>query len=157
MSLRIGVIFPGQGSQNVGMGMDVAHRALASKKVFERARQVLGYDLLALQSHGPEERLRETQFSQPAIFVTNIAIYQAAGDALRPVVSAGHSFGEICSLTVSGALDFEEALQIVDERGKAMQFAADRAPGGMSAVLGLEAQTIRDVVERINAQKHLRL
>lgn len=139
------------------MGLDVARREPAAKEIFGRAREVLGYDLLALQAEGPEEKLRHTQFSQPAIFATNIAIYRSVGRGLRPVASAGHSFGEICSLTIAGAVTFEEALQIVDERGKAMQFAADQAPGGMSAVLGLDAQKIQEVLERINLEKHLRL
>ena len=91
---RVAAIFPGQGSQSVGMGADVAERSPAARELFDRARRVLGYDLLALQSDGPEEKLRETQYSQPAIFTTNLALYYAAGDALRPVVSAGHSFGE---------------------------------------------------------------
>ncbi|MDQ2681183.1 MAG: ACP S-malonyltransferase [Candidatus Eremiobacteraeota bacterium] len=157
MNAGVGVIFPGQGSQNVGMGADIARRSPQAASIFDRAAAVLGYDLLALQSSGPEEKLRETQFSQPAIFVTNIAIYEAVGDSLQPVVSAGHSFGEICSLTIAGSLEFEDALRIVDERGKAMQSAADRAPGGMSAVLGLDAERIREVVARVREEKHTRL
>ncbi len=129
------------------MGVDVASRAKAAADLFERAKAVLGYDLLQLQREGPEEKLRETQFSQPAIFVTNLALYYAVGEALQPAVSAGHSFGEFCSLTIANALSFEDALRIVDERGKAMQYAAELTPGGMSAVLGLDAQTIRSVVD----------
>lgn len=129
------------------MGVDVASRAKAAADLFERAKAVLGYDLLQLQREGPEEKLRETQFSQPAIFVTNLALYYAVGDALQPAVSAGHSFGEFCSLTIANALSFEDALRIVDERGKAMQYAAELTPGGMSAVLGLDAQRIRSVVD----------
>ncbi|MFN2450088.1 MAG: ACP S-malonyltransferase [Candidatus Baltobacteraceae bacterium] len=150
--VRQAAIFPGQGSQAIGMGADVAANAPQARRVFERAQHVLGYDLLALQENGPEEKLRETQYSQPAIFTTNLAIYYAAGDAVKPVVSAGHSFGEICSLTIAGALTFEEALRIVDERGKAMQAAAEQAAGGMSAVLGLDAGRIRDIVARTREQ-----
>lgn len=155
--MRVAAIFPGQGSQVVGMGVDVATRSQAAREIFDRASSILGYDVLGLQRSGPEEKLRETQYSQPAIFTTNVALYSAVGEILAPVVSAGHSFGEFCSLTISGALSFDEALRIVDERGKAMQYAAEQAPGGMSAVLGMDAQTIAQTVERIKAQTGARV
>ncbi|MEO9263662.1 MAG: ACP S-malonyltransferase [Candidatus Baltobacteraceae bacterium] len=156
---RIGIVFPGQGSQNVGMGVDVAANSKEALALFDRASSVLGYDLLALQKSGPEEKLRETQFSQPAIFVTNVALFAAvAGDIAQDVVaSAGHSFGEFCSLYAAGALSFEDALSIVNERGKAMQFAAELAPGGMSAVLGLDAQSVRAVVDKTRTESGKRL
>jgi [acyl-carrier-protein] S-malonyltransferase len=146
--MRVGVVFPGQGSQCVGMGCDVAARSRAAREIFERASVVLGYDLLALAREGPEEKLRETEYSQPAIFTTNVALYAAVGDMLEPVVSAGHSFAEFCSLVAARALPFDEALRIVAVRGEAMQEAAGRACGGMSAILGLEAAKIRSVLER---------
>jgi len=147
--VRIAVVFPGQGSQGVGMGCDIAASSAAAGAIFDRAAALLGYDLLALQRSGPEERLRETEFSQPAIFTTNLALYSAAGDGLRPIVTAGHSFAELCSLVIADSLSFEEALQIVDVRAKAMQAAAQRARGGMSAVLGLDAVAVRGVLERV--------
>ena len=155
--MRTGIVFPGQGSQAVGMGVDIATKSSAARDLFERAHRVLGYDLLALQREGPEEKLRETQFSQPAIFVTNVALYAATADAITPVASAGHSFGEFCSLYAAGALSFEDALHIVNERGKAMQHAAELAPGGMSAVLGLDAEKIRAVVNETRASTGLRV
>jgi [acyl-carrier-protein] S-malonyltransferase len=154
---RVAVMFPGQGSQVVGMGIDVANHSNVARDLFQRASKVLGYDVLELQRTGPEEKLRETQFSQPAIFATNVALYYAVGEELKPVVSAGHSFGEFCSLTISDALSFEEALRIVDERGKAMQYAAEKAPGGMSAVLGMDAAPIREIVERVKTQTGARV
>ncbi|HEY8297380.1 MAG TPA: ACP S-malonyltransferase [Candidatus Baltobacteraceae bacterium] len=147
---RIGVIFPGQGSQAVGMGVDVANYSSGARVLFDHARSILGYDLLELQKNGPEEKLRETQYSQPAIFATNVALFYACGEELQPVVTAGHSFGELCSLTVSQSLTFDAALTIVDERGKAMQHAAELAPGGMSAVLGMDAEKIRTIVAAVN-------
>lgn len=149
--MRIAAIFPGQGSQAVGMGADVAARSPEARDVFDRARRVLGYDLLALQIDGPEEKLRETQFSQPAIFTTNLALYYAA-DAPQPVVSAGHSFGEFCSLVIAGSLEFEEAVRVVAERGQAMQEAAELEAGAMSAVLGLEASAVRAVADRVREE-----
>ncbi len=148
--MRLAVVFPGQGSQTVGMGCDVAASSAAAADLFERASAILGYDLLELQRVGPEERLRETQFSQPAIFTTNLALYAAAGE-LDPIVTAGHSFAELCSLVVARALSFEDALRIVDARGKAMQAAAQRTRGGMSAVLGLQASQVRDVLRSMPA------
>ncbi|MBV9271052.1 MAG: ACP S-malonyltransferase [Candidatus Eremiobacteraeota bacterium] len=155
--MRVGVMFPGQGSQVVGMGADLAKNSSAAAQLFERSHEILGYDLLALQTHGPEEKLRETQYSQPAIFATNVALCVAVGDVLSPVVSAGHSFGEFCSLTIAGALSFDEALRVVNERGKAMQAAAEMAPGGMSAILGLDAAKIREVVDKVRTQTSLRV
>lgn len=150
--MKVGVLFPGQGSQCVGMGVDVAANTLQARELFERASNVLGYDVLELQRQGPEEKLRETQYSQPAIFATNVALYAAAGSVLQPVVTAGHSFGEFCSLVVSNSLEFEDALRIVDVRGKAMQAAADRARGGMTAVLGLEPARVREIAEESRAK-----
>ena len=157
MSKRVAVIFPGQGSQVVGMGVDAANRSKEARECFDRAAAVLGYDLLELQRTGPEEKLRETQYSQPSIFTTNVALYSAVGTLLQPVASAGHSFGEFCSLTIAGALSFDEALRIVDERGKAMQYAAEQAPGGMSAVLGMDAAKIREIVDAVKAQTNARV
>jgi [acyl-carrier-protein] S-malonyltransferase len=148
---RVGVVFPGQGSQAVGMGADVAVQSTTAQDLFDRAAGVLGYDLLALQTAGPDEKLRETQYSQPAIFTTNVALYAAVGDDLQPVVSAGHSFGEICSLVAAKSLDFEDAVHVVDERARAMQNAAEKTPGGMSAVLGLDVAEIERVVRETNA------
>src|SRR5690348_737694 len=150
--MRVGVVFPGQGSQGVGMGCDVAAHDARARALFDRAASVLGYDLLALQADGPEEKLRETEYSQPAIFTTNLALYSAVGDDLAPVVSAGHSFAELCSLVVARSLEFEEALRIVSERGQAMQEAAQLARGGMSAVLGLDAARVREVLHRVCAE-----
>ncbi len=150
--MRVGIIFPGQGSQAVGMGVDAARRYPAAQACFTAAKTVLGYDLLALCEHGPEEKLRETRYAQPAIFVTNVALARAVGDALTPVASAGHSFGELCSLTLAGALTFEQALSLVNLRGLAMNRAAAQADGAMAAVLGLDPQKLRLAVAKTVAQ-----
>ncbi len=144
--MRIGVIFPGQGSQVVGMGSHVAQAYPAAMECFRTAKLVLGYDLYALCANGPETTLRETRYAQPAIFVTNVAICAAVGAELDPVVSAGHSFGEFCSLQIAGALSFEGALSLVNERALAMHRAAETSAGGMAAVLGLAPDVLRQVV-----------
>jgi [acyl-carrier-protein] S-malonyltransferase len=141
--VRIGVVFPGQGSQSVGMGGALVEHFPAARDLFARAARVLGYDLLALTRNGPDDRLRETRFSQPAIYVTNFALAAAVGPDLPVVASAGHSFGEYCSLTLAGALTFEDALDLVQQRGLAMQEAAELAPGAMAAVLGLDPEPLR--------------
>jgi len=128
------------------MGTDVARATAAAAETFRCARVVLGYDLLALCEGGPEEQLRETRYSQPAIFTTNVALARAVGDALTPVAGAGHSFGEYCALTLAGALEFETALALVNERGLAMHRAATLSPGAMAAVLGLQPDALRDAV-----------
>jgi [acyl-carrier-protein] S-malonyltransferase len=131
----------------VGMGVDVAEHSDAARGCFNSAAGVLGYDLLALVREGPESVLRETVHSQPAIFTTNIALYDAVGAVLAPVVTAGHSFAELCSLVAAGALTFVDGLRIVAERANAMQAAAEVTQGAMAAVLGLEIERIREIVE----------
>ncbi len=144
--MRFAAIFPGQGSQAVGMGRGVAARFPIAADLFARAERVLGYDLLALTQHGPAETLRETRYGQPAIFVTNYALAAVASGTLAPVASAGHSFAEFCSLTLAGAITFEAALALVAARALEMQAAAEAAPGSMAAVLGLNADGVRRAV-----------
>jgi len=141
--MRLGVVFPGQGSQSVGMGGNIVASYPVAADLFRRAERVLGYDLHAIVANGPEETLRETVYAQPAIYVTNYALAACAGERLPVVASAGHSFGEYCSLTLAGSLTFEGALALVRERGLAMQEAAEKAPGAMAAILGLAAGKVR--------------
>lgn len=142
----LGLVFPGQGSQATGMGVDVAQHFPQSLECFERASAILGYDLLALCRTGSDEALRETRVSQPAIFTTNVAIYRAVETlGFTPIVSAGHSFGEYCSLTIARALAFDDALRLVNERGLAMGAAADEAPGAMAAIIGFDAARIEEL------------
>ena len=144
--MRVGVVFPGQGSQTRGMGADVAAAYPAAGALYREAKTILGYDLLALCADGLEDQLRETRYGQAAIFVTNLALASAVGDVLTPVVSAGHSFGEYCSLAMAGALSFETALALVNQRGLAMHRAASLARGAMSAVIGLDDTLLRRAV-----------
>jgi len=155
--MRVGAIFPGQGSQSVGMGGAIVARYPVAADLFRRAERILGYDIGAVIARGPEDTLRETRYSQPAIFLTNYALAAAAGDALGVVASAGHSFGEYCSLTLAGALAFDDALALVNERGLAMQEAAERAPGAMAAILGLEPNKVRAAAEGARDAGRVRL
>ena len=106
MSKRIAVIFPGQGSQSIGMADDIVASSPAAKYLFDRATDILGYDLLKVTHDGPEITLQDTRISQPAIFVTNLALLLALGDSIKPIAAAGHSFAEYCALTVAGRLRF---------------------------------------------------
>jgi [acyl-carrier-protein] S-malonyltransferase len=144
--MRIAVVFPGQGSQTPGMGTDVAATYPAAAALYNSAKAVLGYDLLALCAEGDEDKLRETRYSQPAIFVTNLALAAAVGDVLAPVVSAAHSFAEYCSLTLAGSLTFDASLALVNQRGLAMHRAATLSRGAMAAVLGLDDSLLRKAV-----------
>lgn len=142
-------IFPGQGSQAAGMGVELAQQFPDSHACFEQASAVLGFDLLERVGRASADELKETRLSQPAIFTANVAIYRAVATlGLRPLASAGHSFGEYCSLTIADALDFSEAVRIVNERGLAMGEAADMAPGLMAAIIGLEEAAVDEVCRR---------
>ncbi|HXF50921.1 MAG TPA: ACP S-malonyltransferase [Dehalococcoidia bacterium] len=144
-------IFPGQGSQEPGMGRDVAEAFPAARDVFERADAVLGYALSRLCFEGPDEALRETERQQPAIFVTSLAILEAArsAHALPPArFVAGHSLGEYTALVAAGALAFDDGLRLVQTRGRLMQEAGAANPGAMAAIIGLD----RAAVERVCAE-----
>lgn len=144
-------LFPGQGSQETGMGRDVAEAYPAARAVFERADAMLGYPLSRLCFEGPDEALRETAQQQPAIFVTSLAIFEAArsGGVLPDArVAAGHSLGEYAALVAAGALTFEDGLRLVEARGRLMQEASAAGPGAMAAIIGLD----RAAVERVCAE-----
>jgi len=138
------------------MGGAIVERYPVAADLFRRAERVLGYDLHALIVDGPEEKLRETVYAQPAIYVTNYALAAAAGD-LPVVVSAGHSFAEFCSLTLADAMTFEDALELVKERGLAMQAAAEVTPGAMAAILGLDPEKVRAATAAAADTGHVRL
>jgi [acyl-carrier-protein] S-malonyltransferase len=154
--VRLGVVFPGQGSQSVGMGGAIVERYPVAAELFRRAERVLGFDLHALIADGPESTLRETVYAQPAIYVTNYALAAAGGD-LPVAASAGHSFGEYCSLTLAGALTFEVALGLVKERGLAMQAAAEIVPGAMAAIIGLDTARVRAATDGARSVGRVRL
>jgi len=143
------VIFPGQGAQSVGMGCDVAATSSRARGVYDRANQVLGFDLARLCFEGPAEKLEQTDIQQPTIFTTSVAIWQALNENQgldeEPVAMAGLSLGEYTALYAAGSLSFENALRLVERRGELMQSAARAVPSGMVTALGLDA----DVVARI--------
>ena len=147
------IVFPGQGSQSVGMAGKVLQVYPAAEHWFERANHLLEYDLLELIERGPVEDLNETAHSQPAIFVASVAWlealrdkWSAAGRRLSPTVVSGHSMGQITAMFSAGAISFDDALQLVKRRGELMREANLRRPGGMASVIGLRDRVLRRLV-----------
>lgn len=142
-------LFPGQGSQFVGMGQALATASPAAAEVFAEADDLLGFALSGLCFGGPEPELNDTANAQPAIFVTSIAVWQALrerrGETMWPLALAGHSLGEYSALVVADAITFADALRLVRARGLAMRHAGTVAPGGMLAVLGMPRATVEQL------------
>ena len=136
-------LFPGQGSQKTGMGIDHYRFHPDFKKRCDQADEILGITLTDIMFNGPEETLTKTRYTQPALFLHSYALFEILGQ--KPDVVAGHSLGEYTALTASGALDFEDALKAVGRRGELMQQAAEEQPGTMAAVIGLEDSTVEDI------------
>lgn len=147
-------IFPGQGSQEVGMGQDVAGQFPAAAETFAQADQVLGFGLSQLCFEGPADKLNATDIQQPAIFTTSVAIFRAALDAGLFKADqfgymAGLSLGEYTALHLAGAMSFEDALRLVHKRGQLMQRAAEASPGGMVSLMGLDESQTLALCERV--------
>lgn len=143
-------VFPGQGSQSVGMGLDLYNTSRAAREVFEEADDSLGFQLSRLIFDGPAEELQDTMNSQPAIMLVSIACWRAWEEFLgaqtpRPSSVAGHSLGEYTSLVVSGVISFKDGLQLVRERGRLMHEASVERPGGMAAILGLDEYALEHI------------
>ena len=146
-------MFPGQGAQKVGMGRELCNSFPAAKALFDRASEVLGYDLAELCFNGPEERLNSTVFSQPALYVCSMAALELLTRDQPDVVEsvsavAGLSLGEYTAIAFAGGVSFEDGLRLVQKRGEAMQAAADATPSGMVSVLGLDHEKISEVCDR---------
>jgi len=144
---RLGLVFPGQGSQFVGMGLDLCAQYPEARAVFDEADTALGFGLSRLCFEGPEDELDDTINTQPAVLTTSIATLRTMGTLNEAgVVSsvAGHSLGEYSALVAAGRVSFGEALRLVRERGRLMKEAGERRPGGMAAVLGLSPESVAE-------------
>lgn len=144
---KIAFLFPGQGAQTVGMGRELAGQLPAARELYDRADAILGYNLATYCFEGPQQQLDSTVHSQPALFVTSLAALEKLRAEKPEVVSAcqaaaGLSLGEYTALVFAGVMTFEDGLQLVAERGAAMQAASDATPSGMVSVLGLEREQL---------------
>ncbi len=147
--MSLAFVFPGQGSQSVGMLKELAEQYPEVEATFKEASEALGYDLWDVVQNGPAEKLNQTDVTQPAMLSAGVAvwrIWQAKGGA-KPELMAGHSLGEYTALVCAGALDFADAVKLVAERGRLMQEAVPAGEGAMAAVLGLEDDAVRQVCE----------
>lgn len=146
MTSGIGLVFPGQGSQSVGMGKALCDAHPALKQVYEEASAVLGYDSAALCFEGPVERLNLTEYTQPALLVSSIAALKTLEPAgIKPVAVAGHSLGEYSALVAAGGVSFRDAVALVQKRGRYMSEAVPSGTGLVAALLGLTPDVVRDV------------
>ena len=142
----LALLFPGQGAQEVGMGRDAYEASPAARAVFEAADAALGFELSRLCFEGPEVELVRTENQQPAILTTSIALLRALEErtGLRPAFVAGHSLGEYSALVAAGALDFEDAVRLVQARGCFMQEAVPEGRGAMAAVMGCGPEVVSE-------------
>ena len=146
MSTKTYILCPGQGAQSVGLGKDFFEQSAVARDFFEKANHVLGWDLSNICFNGPEERLNQTDVSQPAIYVTSIACFAAANlDATMATALAGLSLGEYTALHLAGVFSFEAGLKLVAARGKYMQEAATASPSGMVAILGADEAAVSNL------------
>jgi [acyl-carrier-protein] S-malonyltransferase len=146
---RIAYLFPGQGSQAVGMGRDFYDRAPLAKELYAKADEVLGYPISRLSFEGPEPDLRLTPNTQPALLVAGVVTARLLG--LEPGVAAGHSLGEFCALVTAGALSFEDAVLLVHKRGRYMEEAVPAGRGAMAAVLGVRGPEVEKALGAVSS------
>jgi [acyl-carrier-protein] S-malonyltransferase len=145
-------VFPGQGSQFSGMGKDLYQSSDTVKKLFDEANQILGFEITQIMFEGTDEQLKQTNVTQPAIFLHSIAVIKHLGDAFKPDMVAGHSLGEFSALVANQTLTFQDALKLVARRADAMQKACELQPSTMAAVLGLEDKIVEEVCASITNQ-----
>ncbi|MDG1427308.1 MAG: ACP S-malonyltransferase [Crocinitomicaceae bacterium] len=142
-------IFPGQGAQFSGMGKDLYENSEIAKSMFDKANEVLGFDITSIMFEGTDEELKQTKVTQPAIFLHSTILAATLGESFKPEMVAGHSLGELSALVANQTLTFEDGLRLVSKRALAMQAACDYVPSTMAAILGLEDEVVEKVCEEI--------
>jgi len=138
-------IFPGQGAQFSGMGLDIYEKSSIAQAIFEQANTMLDFSITDIMFEGTDEQLKETKVTQPAIFTHSVALAKTLGDSFKPEMVAGHSLGEFSALVANGVLSFEDGLTLVSQRALAMQKACEIQPSTMAAVLGLEDAIVEKI------------
>jgi [acyl-carrier-protein] S-malonyltransferase len=143
-------IFPGQGAQFTGMGKDLYDNSPLAKGMFEKANEILGFEITDVMFEGTAEQLKETKVTQPAIFLHSVILAKTLGEEFQPQMVAGHSLGEFSALVVNGTLSFEDGLRLVSKRALAMQKACEIQPSTMAAVLRLDDKIVEDICASID-------
>jgi [acyl-carrier-protein] S-malonyltransferase len=145
-------VFPGQGSQFVGMGKDLYENNALAKELFDKADEILGFKITDIMFAGTDEQLKETKVTQPAVFLHSVISALCLGEEFKPAMVAGHSLGEFSALVASGALSFEDGLKLVAARANAMQKACEKNPGTMAAIIALPDETVEQVCEEVSKE-----
>ncbi|MDB9720579.1 ACP S-malonyltransferase [Winogradskyella sp.] len=143
-------IFPGQGAQFSGMGLELYENSPLAQELFEKANTILGFPITDIMFEGSDEDLKETKVTQPAIFLHSVILAKTLGESFKPDMVAGHSLGEFSALVAAGALTFEDGLKLVSQRAQAMQKACELQPSTMAAVLGLDDAIVEKVCATID-------
>jgi [acyl-carrier-protein] S-malonyltransferase len=143
-------IFPGQGAQFIGMGKDLYDHSSSAKDLFERANEILGFRITDIMFSGKDEELKQTNVTQPAIFLHSVILAKELKSNFNPDMVAGHSLGEFSALVAAEALSFEDGLRLVSARANAMQKACEIQPSTMAAILGLDDFTVEDICQRVS-------
>ena len=143
-------IFPGQGAQFTGMGLDLYENSPLAKQLFEQANEILGFSITDIMFEGTAEELKQTKVTQPAIFLHSVILAKTLGDDFKPEMVAGHSLGELSALVANGVLTFEDGLRLVSKRALAMQKACEAQESTMAAVLGLDDTIVEEVCASID-------
>lgn len=143
-------VFPGQGSQFVGMGKDLYESSALAKELFEKANTVLGFNITNIMFDGTDEELKQTNVTQPAIFLHSVVLAKTLGDQFKPEAVAGHSLGEFSALVANGVLSFEDGLKLVSQRAMAMQKACEAVPSTMAAILGMEDEMVEKICAEVD-------
>lgn len=143
-------IFPGQGAQFSGMGKDLYDNSAEAKELFEQANSILGFRITDIMFHGSDEDLKQTNVTQPAIFLHSVILAHVLGSSFKPAMAAGHSLGEFSALTACKALNFEDGLRLVAIRANAMQKACTLQPSTMAAILGLDDYTVENICQMVS-------
>ena len=144
-------VFPGQGSQFVGMGKDLYENNVLAKELFDKADEILGFNITDIMFAGTDEQLKQTNVTQPAVFLHSVISALCLGDDFKPAMVAGHSLGEFSALVAAGALSFEDGLKLVAARANAMQKACEANPGTMAAIIGLSDEKVEEVCSEVSA------